>query len=313
MAADGAGKIAVLGASGAQPVLTVCTVAGVCGRTATLAPPSGVLSVNGGQAQGSGLAVAIGSDGSVVAAWVRNGILDARWRTAAGRLGPTQELARVHAQVWLAAAVSASGSAALVWESQDDKRMARPGPATSTTEAQATTAPPGGRFTATQTLASFPASNATEGPGDVALSEPPVVAVAFDDDRPIAAWTGHNATGFTVRAASLDNVGASVQTLSPPGQSATLGALATAPKDGAVAAWLACDYNSQHVCSPRTLQAARAAPGQPFGALRTLPGASYDFTFFSPDTVAAIDPATGRPWVAATSSNSIDLFTDNAP
>jgi hypothetical protein len=313
MEANRAGQIAVVGASGAQPVLTVCSVSGGCGRTVALAPSTGVLSVNGGQARGTGLAVAIAADGSVVAAWVRNSVLNARWRTPTGRLGPTQHLARVHAQVWLAAAVSVSGRAALVWESQDDKSFVRPGPATSTTEAQAATSPSGGRFTPVQTLDSFPADQATDGPGDVTLSEPPVVAVAFDNSRPIAAWTGHNATGFTVRAADLDNLGSSVQILSPPGRSATLGALATAPNAGAVVAWLACRYNSQQVCWPDGLQATQAGPGQPFSAPRTLPGTSYDPTFFSADAAAAIDPTTGRPWVAATSSSNIDLFTQGAP
>jgi hypothetical protein len=178
---------------------------------------------------------------------------------------------------------------------------------------QAATAPAAGRFGAARTLDRFPASDAIDGPADVTLSEPPVVAIAFDDARPIAAWTGHNAAGFTVRVANLDSVGTSTETLSMPGQSSTLGALATAANTGAVVAWLGCDYNSQHVCWPRTLQAARAAPGQPFAAPAALPGASYDATFFSRDAVAAIDPTTGRAWVAATSANHIDLFTGLSP
>ena len=312
IAANRAGEIAVLGESGAQPVLTVCSAAAGCGRTLALAPSTGVLDLNGAEAQGTGLAVAITAGGDVLAAWVGNGTLDARWRTPAGRLGPTQPLARVHSQIWLAASVSVSGRAALVWESQDDEQLARPGPASSPTIVQAATAPTAGRFAAPQTLDRFPASDAFNGPADAALSEPPVVAVAFVGTRPIAAWTGHSATGFTIRVADLDSVGNSTQTLSVPGQSSTLGALATA-NTGAVVAWLGCDYDSQHVCWPRKLQAARATPGQPFGVPATLPGASYDATLFSRDAVAAIDPITGRAWIAAASGDQLDLFTDTAP
>lgn len=283
MASNGAGAIAVLGASGAQPVLTICS-ATACGRTVPLAPSTGILDAT----PGKGLAVAIGADRRAVAAWVEDGVLEARWRSPDGRLGPTQRLGPVHSQVWIAAAMSADDRAALVWESQDVHDLARPGPAMSATVAMASTAPAGGSFSTAARLASFPADRATAGPDDVTLAGGPVVAVAFDGARPLAAWTGHAAGGFVVRTGDLDALGSTGQAVSPPRTSATLGGLASSPDRGSIVVWLAPALEE--------LQVAQAAAGQRFGAPQSLPGGAYS-AGYGPSAAAAIDATTGTPWV----------------
>jgi hypothetical protein len=308
IAAGPGGTVAVLGASGAQPVLTLCRPAG-CGRPLALAPSTGTISTDGATATGTGLAVAVAPDGSVLAAWVGNGELQARWLRSDGSLRPTQRLARMHSQVWLAAAISAAGRAVLVWESQDDRHVVRPGPAMSPTLAAAASAPEDGSFGAVAALTSFAPTRATSGPMNTALSEPPVVAAAFHGTRPIVAWTAHGLSGFSVAAADLDAPAASEQTLSPPGMDATLGALVSAPGDGALAAWMACAPDSQGVCFPWQLQAAQAPAGGPFEAASTLRAGPSDATYFSAGAVAAIDPRSGRAWVAAASTDTLYLFS----
>lgn len=316
-------EIAVLGASGgkppfdqaalsgASPVLTLCTPAGGCGRTVALAP-AGDMSVDGVEAQGSGLAVAVGGGGRVVAAWVRDGMLEARWRSAGGRLGPLQKIAAVHAQVWIALALSAQDRAALVWESQDVPNTVRPGPTTSATSVGAASAPAGGTFGRPLTLDGYPAtagSHAGGGARDATLSEPPVVAVTFDGTRPIAAWTGHDDAGFLVRSADLDDLAGTEQTLSARGASATLGALAAAPGRGLVIAWLSCTENRQHVCFPELPWAAQAPSDGRFGRPALLSGPDDGATLFSPALAAAIDPASGRPFVAEAYESTLVLFS----
>jgi len=302
MAAAGAG-VAVLGASGAQPVLTICTRGG-CGRTVALAPSTGTLSTSGGEAQGTGLAVAGSSSAEVLAAWVRNGRVEARLRSPTGQLGPLQELARVHKQVWLAGALSATGAGAIVWESQDKGHRVAPGPTNSPTTAQAALAPAGGRFGAAITLGSFPASPALTGAAAAGLSEPPVVAVDFDGSRALALWTAHGAGGFAVDSGDLDDPAATQQTLSPPDASAYLGALAVAPGSGALATWLACDPSG--TCQ---LQAAQAPAGGAFAPAATVAPGPFEYTYFARGAVGAIDPSSGRAWVAATSPHGVYLFS----
>lgn len=285
MASNAAGELAVFGASGARPVLTICTAAG-CGRTEGLGASTGALDVDDGGA----LAVALGADGWTVAAWVENGAVEARWRAPGGRLGPTQRLGRVRTYVWLAAAVSAGGRAALVWESQDDRHPVRPGPATSATVALGATAPTAGAaFSAPVTLGRYPANRSIVPRANGALpTASTVVAAAFDGARPLAAWTGHDAHGFTVHAADLDAPAATEQTVSPAGESATLGALASTPAAGSIVAWEAPALGE--------VQVAQAPAGEPFGAPRSLPGGVYTGAYGA-SAVAALDPATGHPWV----------------
>jgi hypothetical protein len=304
----GDGEVAVLGASGAQPVLTICRPTG-CGRTIALASSRGTLSTDGAEAQGSGLAVAVSPAGAIVAAWILNGQVQARTRSAAGRLGPTQTLARVQPQVWMAAAMSVGGRAALVWESQNDRRIARPGPALSATLAAAALAPPGGRFATPIRLGFFAASPSTLGPTDVTLSAPPVVAVAFNGALPLALWTGHSASGFVIESSNLERPAQAPQTVSPPHQSATLGDLSSAPGKGLLATWLACTFNFQHVCYPWALQAAPAAPGEVFAPSVQIAPGPFDATFFSAGAVGAIDPASGDVYAAAVNNQTLTLFS----
>jgi len=311
MAANSSGTIAILGASGAQPVLTICAPGLRCGQSVALAPSTGVLSTNGAMAAGSGLAVAIGADGRVVAAWVRNGHVEARWRAPDGRLGPIQRLSAVRSQVWLSAAISTADRAVLAWETQGDHDIVRPGPADTPTTAAVATAPAGGSFTRPAILDSFPASSATRGPSDVTLSPPPVVEVAFDGVRPLVAWTAHDARGFRVRAADADSPSTTTQTLSDPAQSATLGALATAPRRGAIAVWVSCAF-TRGICWPDEDQAARAPSGGLFGPATTI-ATGQGSTFFARPAAAAVDPKTGTAWVATTAAQGIVLWRQSPP
>jgi hypothetical protein len=312
IAANSTGTVAMLGASGGQPVLSVCALGLHCGPTAALAPSGGVLSTDGAMAAGSGLAVAIGVDGRVISAWVRNGQLEARWRAPDGRLGPLQRLATVRSQVWLSVAISATDRAVLAWETQEDDDVVRPGPADSPTTAAVATASAGGRFAPPATLGSFPASPATSGAADVTLSAPPVVEAVFDGARPLVVWTAHDARGFIIRAANADATSATSQTLSDPAQSATLGAIASAPSRGAIAVWSSCRFTGSS-CSPGEVQVSRAATGGHFASAQTIPGAQTSFTFFARPAVAAIDPSTGTAWVATTISQNVRLWRQSPP
>ena len=312
IAANPTGTVAVLGASGAQPVLSVCEPGLRCGPTAALAPSHGVLSTNGAMAAGSGLAVAIGADGRVIAAWVRNGHVEARWRTPNGRLGPLQQLAAVSSQVWLSVAISATGRAVLAWETQGDNDVVRPGPADSAATAAVATASAGGRFSRPSTLGSFPASPATSGAADVTLSAPPVIEVAFDGARPLVAWTAHDGRGFIIRAAGADAAATTSQTLSDPAQSATLGALVGTSNSGAIAVWSSCRFTGTS-CSPSEVQASRASAQGHFASAQSIPGTQTSFTFFARPAVAAIDPTSGTAWVATTIFQNVRLWRQSPP
>jgi hypothetical protein len=218
----------------------------------------------------------------------------------------------MRSQVWVAAAISAGGRALLVWESQNDASTTLPGPATSRTVAAAASAPENAPFSAAQELASFPPS-AAGGPNGAALSEPPVVAAAFDRTRPIAAWTGHDAGGSSVQTADADEAAATTQTLSAPGTEAILGALATAPGRGALMAWLDCRPNQNAICFPISLQAAQAPPGGPFAPAATPSADAYNTNMDLVGAAAAIDQTSGVGWVAAAGVDQIKLFSRPQP
>jgi hypothetical protein len=298
VAANAAGTLAILGEGGGRAFLTVCGALARCGATQPLTGSQGTVGETGVAGQ-PGLAVAIGRDGSVLAAFVHDGRLWARWREPGGRLAPLQQLATLRSQTWLSAAISRAGTAEIAWETQAVRDLARPGPAISVTTVAAAQAAPGGRFGPPLTLDRFPASPSVRGPSDVALDAPAVVAAAFDGARPLVAWTGHTATGFDVRAAVADGrAGATTQTLSDPSASAALGALATAPGRGSVVAW----------SSPAGVQAALAPPGQLFAAATTLPASLGFDAFYARPVAAAIDPRTGNAWVAGVVDGEVRLW-----
>lgn len=294
MAAAANGRLAVLGATPDNAVLSVAAPHGRFGAPVVMSP-AGTLTEGDSFVPAAALAVAVDDAGDVLAAWVRNGELEARWRDAGGRLGPLQPIAPVDSQVWLAAALSAQGTAALVWETQDDADPGRPGPATSATTIAATSAPLDGSFAPPTQLDSFPATTALNAPASAALSSAPVVGVVFSGEVPVVAWTGHSGGLFTIDTADLDNVGSSEQTLSDPAQTASLGALVAAAGGGAIIAWT----SRPPMSGQNEVDTAQSAAGAPFGPAQQLPGDDYAFTYFSNPVAVAVDPVTGTAWLAA--------------
>jgi hypothetical protein len=310
MAAAANGRLAVLGDTPDNAVLSVAAPHRRFGAPVVMSP-GGTLTEGSGEAPATALAVAVDDAGDVLAAWVVNGELEARWRAADGRLGPVAQIAAVESQVWLAAALSANGTAALVWETQDDRNTARPGPATSATTVAAATAPLDGSFAAPTALDSFRATAARYGTANAAISSTPVVGVVFSGEDPVVAWTGHAGGVFTIRTADLDNPGSSEQTLSDPAQTAILGSLAATPGGGAILAW-----SSQAPMSARTeIETAQSAAGAAFGPAQTLPGDDYDFSFYSDPVVVAVDPRSDTAWLAAlgASLSTLYLYREPAP
>jgi len=290
MAAAANGRLAVLGDTPDNAVLSVAAPRARFG-TPVVISPAGTLTEGGGEAPATALAVAVDDAGDVLAAWVRNGVLEARWRDADGRLGPLQQIAPVDSQVWLAAALSAKGTAALVWETQNDDDPARPGPATSATTIAAATAPLDGSFAAPTQLDSFPATNAINGPANAAISSTPVVGVVFSGEQPVVAWTGHANGVFTIRTAELQDLGSSGRTLSDPAQTSTLGSLAAMPGGGAILAWT----SRAPMSGQSEIETAQSAAGAAFGPAQTLPGHDHTGTL----AVVAVDPLSGTAWLAA--------------
>ncbi len=294
MAAAANGRLAVLGATPDNAVLSVAAPHGRFG-TPVVMSPAGTLTEGGGFAPATALAVAVDDAGDVLAAWVRNGELEARWRDAGGRLGPLQRITPVDSQVWLAAALSAHGTAALVWETQDDADPGRPGPATSSTTIAAASAPLDGSFVSPTQLDSFPATTALNGSANSAISSAPVVGVVFSGEDPVVAWTGHANGLFTIDTADLDNIGSSQQTLSDPTQSASLGSLVATASGGAIIAWA----SRPPMSGQSELETAQSAAGAAFAPAQTLPGDDYAFTYFSNPVAVAVDPVSGTAWLAA--------------
>jgi hypothetical protein len=310
MAAAANGRLAVLGDTPDNAVLSVAAPHARFGAPVVMSP-GGTLTEGGGEAPATALAVAVDDAGDVLAAWVVNGELQARWRAADGHLGPVSQIAAVDSQVWLAAALSANGSAALVWETQDDRDTARPGPATSATTIAAVTAPLDGSFAAPTQLDSFSATAARYGTANAAISSTPVVGVVFSGEDPVVAWTGHWGGVFTIRTADLANPGASEQTLSDPAQTAVLGSLAATPGGGAILAW-----SSQAQTSRQTeIETAQSAVGAAFEPAQTLSDEDYDFTFYSDPVVVAVDQHSGTAWLAAigASLSRLYLYREPAP
>ena len=297
VAANAAGTTAILGESGAQAVLTICDARARCGATVPLTGSQGTIGEHGKFDQ-SGLAVAIGPDGRVLAVFLHNGRLVARRRAPGGRLGPLLRVATPRSQVWLAAALSSTGRGEIAWETQNDGRRGRPLHAVSPTTIASATATAGGAFSAPVTLDGFPASDAVVGPADATLGGPVVIAAAFDGARPLVAWTGHAVTGLDVRVADADDPAGTTQTLSDPSTPAALGALATAPGQGALIAW----------SSTAGVQVSLAASGDAFGAPSTLAASlGFDASYDRP-VAGAIDPATGTAWVAGVVDNTVRLW-----
>jgi hypothetical protein len=304
------GRLGVLGGSVPDPLehhglddstelaLDLSSTGGRFGRPVVISEPGAV----------SAISLAINARGDALAAFELNGELEARWLLADGRLTPTQRIAPLDTQSWTAVALSPSGHAELVWETQNVANPQQPSPASSQTTAAASIAKIGGRFAPPVVLERYPPPTTADEPEIEILGGPArdVVGAAFAGHTPLVAWTTLEPAGFAVRAADLDDPGPSTQTVSPAGVGATLSALAIAPDGTALLAWTATTTTSPSIPSTAVQQVAtRPADAAGFAPPTTIPGSQL----LGPTnaSAAAIDPATGIPIVAWGVAGGIDI------
>ena len=234
--------------------------------------------------------VAVNDRGDVLVTWRRpvdgtTGEVDinARLRTAGGRLGSVRRIGGDSTATGLSAGLGDDRRAVVAWSHQALSEGEAGGAIV-----RAAAAPAGGRFGRARVLETVRVNRYIGGVG--------VRAAVARDGRPIVAWTGVLSGRFVVRAASVEGsrVGPA-QLVSDPAQETVLSDLATGPRGEAVFIGLQGPRGDDSP-GPVSLVAAARAPGAAaFGAPEVIEGPGRYV-----DPRAAFDPATGRAVVVWT-------------
>jgi hypothetical protein len=239
--------------------------------------------------QARDITVALGPDGDVLVAWEDRHEVMARHRGVHGTWGAAHRLGP-GVQSHLQAAVDPTGRLLVAWASQ---RVSE-GEAATSPDVRFITAAPGHGFGGLRTL-----ETGRTGTSSVAVAAPAVRLVVTARSRALLAWTSFDGTRFSVRASALSagHVGAA-QTLSPAGQDAVLGDVATTPPTGtadgsAVVLWRSGPHGSDVPAgtTAQVLANVRAAGAPAFAGPEAVSEAGNDVAFAP---TALMIPSTAR-------------------
>ncbi|HMJ37158.1 MAG TPA: hypothetical protein VK501_24860 [Baekduia sp.] len=241
--------------------------------------------------QARDITVAVGPDGDLLVAWEDRHEVMARHRGVHGTWGAAHRLGP-GVQSHLQAAVDPTGRLLVAWASQ---RVGE-GDAATSPDVRFVTAAPGHGFGGLRT----PESARSGSGSNVAVAAPAVRLVVTARSRALLAWTSFDGTRFSVRVSALSagHIGAA-QVLSPAGQDAVLGDVATTPGTGSsdgptVVLWRSGPHGSDVPAgtTSRVFASARAAGTASFGAPEAVSEAGSDVPFAP---TALVVPGTARP------------------
>jgi hypothetical protein len=228
--------------------------------------------------------IAVGISGDVLVVWEDNHHVYARHR-GAHSWGATRRIGD-GVQSNLQAAVDDQDRLLVAWKSQ----RVNEGEADSPAVVNFTTAAPGHNFGTARQIESVGA----QGTGRY-VSAPGVRLESAGGSRALLAWTGYDGAHYVVRAMNVTaGHRGTPQTLSPAGQDAVLGDVATTTFDGPqLVLWRSnvAGADALQNANPRVFAAVRKSPSDSFGAAEAI---SDPNTYVSVAPAALLDPSTGR-------------------